>query len=595
MVSAVRGVGSALLFATLAGLALAAVLSPAGVSAIPDAPCQLVPERQIEPMISDLGSEITITLGLDAACDADRLPLHLVLVVDSSDKMGEEQLDHLSDALSDAVRSITLADRQYLRIGVVEVGGGAARIKSFLTRDETRVLNALPRKNDAGGEQCVHCGLQEALRVLWNGRTGRGPEELREAILLATAGIDQDGCDALRTSANDLKAFGALVVTTCVGRSCDERCLSDAASDRRFAFRSWDWSFVGRRMTELVTSTGPSFHPIETVRIEDWLAEDKLAYTRGGDPTDGEANHLIWRFEPWPTAGVTRTYHARSIACGRYRTSSEAPRAEIAYNNTFWAKVPETVLQFANPVIEVACAPSPTVPPSTSPTITVTASPVPTRSSTSTPERPVFGIYLPVVSRLGCLSRGEALDLVVAMDVSGSMMLPAPAALEATRLETARLIALSVVDHLQPGTDRAGVLFYGDEELMHMRAPLAECCGAAKLALGEVPRFNGSRMDLAIERSVAELQQAARRPAADRVILLLTDGDLNLTPEEALLDSAGSARGQSIGLQIVVVGEGADLELLARVAGSPGRVHEVRADWLPDPHRVLGPFPRCRR
>ncbi len=560
-------------------------------------PCRLDPTRIVFPLEPAKEDEVTLTLGLRAICNPDDRPLHVVLVVEATDRMGDVQVEKLSGALRDALQELQLEERPYLRVGVVTIGDGKAQVRSFLSSDESRVLNALPDREETGGDQCVHCGLQEALRVLWNGREGRAQEELREAILLATAGVDQSGCDALQRSADNLKAFGALVVTACVGRSCEQRCLSEAASQERFAFRSWDWSFVGRRFSELVESTGPSFYPVESVSMEDWLAEGKLTYTRGGEPSEGVGNKLVWHFAPFPETGVTRTYYARAITCGRFRASEEPASALVDFNDTFWAEVGDLSVQFANPVLDVPCAVPPTLTPTAEPSWTPPATATSTATPVVTPSRPGSDLYFPSLHKLACaLSRGPV-DVMFAIDVSGSMLQRATRPSDGTRLELSKRIAFSMLDYLEAEDSRAGVVVYGDEELIQVVAPLADCCGTARLALDSLPFYNGSRVDLALERAEAELRGPAARQGASQVVIVLTDGDLNQTPTSRLIEVATRARARGVSLHIVGVGPDARdaANLFIAAAGARSRLHLAYDRLFASPEVVLGPVPLCRR
>jgi Mg-chelatase subunit ChlD len=585
---------------TETGTAVASTPTPQATFTPTPAPlCAVSHDRLVDPLTPKTNQEITLTLAMAAECDPNRRPLNLVLVVEATERMGDVQVEKLTQALRDAVEDLDIASRDHLRIGVVTIGGGSAQVRSFLTNDESRILNALPDRDDAGGDPCVHCGLQEALRVLWNGRGGRSADEVREAIVLATVGIDQSGCDALRVSADNLKAFGALVVTACVGRSCENRCLSEAASHERFAFRSWDWTFVKRRIAELAESSGPSFFPIASVTIEDWLSDGKLSYTRGGEPSEGMGNRLVWSFAPWPSEGITRTYHALAITCGRFRASQAGPNATINFNGTFWSHLDPLHVQFANPVLDVPCAepatatPTPTRPATASPTATATA----TATGEATRYRPRSEVYLPVALKLSCTTEWAAVDVALAIDVSGSMVQPAIVGRPETRLDVARRIGESILGRLQPGSDLVAIVVYGDEELIQVLAPLADCCGTARLALDRLPYYNGSRMDLAIEVAEAELLGPRGRPAAAKVIVVLTDGDLNRTPYDRLVEVAGRVRGRGSAIHLVAVGEDVaeDPDRLVEIVGAPGRLHLTASVRGLTPEDILGPIPRCRR
>jgi len=152
-----------------------------------------------------------------------------------------------------------------------------------------------------------------------------------------------------------------------------------------------------------------------------------------------------------------------------------------------------------------------------------------------------------------------------------------------------------MTERLLPGRDRAAVVVYGDGEFVQVLAPLADCCGAARLALELLPRYDGSRMDLAIDAAVAQLTGPSARDDAKNVLVLFTDGDLNQTPEARLLASAAGAQRVGIRLHAVGIGAQADPALLARVTGGPGRVFLTRTMRFADVLSFLAPLPRCHR
>jgi hypothetical protein len=339
----------------------------------------------------------------------------------------------------------------------------------------------------------------------------------------------------------------------------------------------------------------PSFYPVEGVYIQEWLAEGKLAYSGGGEPNEGDGNKLAWSFVPWPAEGITRTYHARPIACGRFRASEEAPSARIEYNDTFWSSVPDSVIAFGNPVLDVPCQPTPTeVVPSPSPTA-VTPTPPTTPSPVSTEDRIGARLHLPLALNRACAVASESVDVVIALDVSGSMVYPADELGGVTRMEAARIIALDMVDHLVASRDRVAIVFYGDHELIQVRAPLADCCGPARMALEQVPLLNGSRMDLALAEAERQLSGPAARPQSDKVVVVLTDGDLNQTPLSELVSRASSLRASGARLHVVAVGDVADRDLFTSVVGAPGQLHLTREMGPAALDRLLGALPRCRR
>jgi Mg-chelatase subunit ChlD len=567
--------------------------------------CVFTSTHTVRPATVPIDAGLTVTLGLQGTCPDDGRMLHIVFVVDASEQMKDRSRDWLPVLLSDlesALVGLPPDSWEKMEVGVVSFRDRTAETESHLTNGTDDLVRALHDIAVSPGNDCIECGLREGLRkarrLLQAGRADMPSEAFREVIVLASRGFETTRCDAVRAATNEVKPFGILVITACGGGECDRKCLSEAATAESFAFASGEWGYLGTALRQLLDEEGP-FHPIESVGIVDELSE-MLLYTTGGDPSSAVGNRLEWRFSPWPSDGITRSYAARAVGAGHFRLSDHVS-ADVRYNDAFGTGFVESV-SFENPFVRVlaptATASTTPTPPVTrtriatatftpGPSVTPTVEGAATPSTTATCDpRPgpttVRTLFLPVALRRGCAPGASRVDVALVIDVSGSM---AAADVErmASRWDAAANIAESLVTYYMAGpADRAAVIPFADHA--EVRSGLRDGLPQARAKLNRLPRWNGSRMDLAIEAAVRELLPDPRmgdedsRPDAHKVILLLTDGDLNQAPREQLLRAASDARAAGIQIIAVVLGRDAraDLNAMRLITGSESRVLETR-------------------
>jgi uncharacterized protein YegL len=473
----------------------------------------------------------------------------------------------------------------WLSLGVVSFSDHANVLRG-LTGSPEQVLAGIRNVEVDTGVPATPEGLRdalrEALRMLPAARPGRTQDEVRtgprEVILVASNGVESAACDRVRDEAADAHARGVLVMTACVGANCGRTCLAEApsvlAGRGKFEFRSWSsWKFLPPVLSDLVATTGPYFAPIERVTVVDQLHEN-LLYEGGGDPSAGDPSRLAWSFAPWDAAPLLRAYRVRAMGVGRYVVSRQVT-ATLHFNDIFWPGLRRTV-DLVNPVLEVAtptatpatpvattATPTSVGSPTTTPTLTVTPSP----TADPGPSRQPARVYLPYLARSACAGQVQPVDVMLLLDVSGSMGQAVPGF--ANRLQLARELAGQLVEAL-PAEAQVGILQYS--ESVEVLAPLATCCAAARSALGRVTYGPGTRLDLAIEAALAQLTGPAARSGARAAMVFLTDGDLNQTTESALATSLEHMAGRGITGHAVGIGDISDLALLLRLAGDASRV-----------------------
>ncbi len=592
----------ALVVALAVGVPGALARPPAGPRQADEWPCDLVSRRVARPADGvPLEAEITVTMSLLAACAPVTRPLHVVLVVDASSDM-RSQLSALQDALVDAVVDLRLAERPWLSMGVVSFAE-QAEVKRALSNGQEQVIAGV-RDIAAAGAPATAAGLndavREALRMLPAARPGRSEADVRsgprEVIVVLSAGVESGACDRVRDQAADARASGVLVMTACVGANCDRTCLAEvpsSVSGRRFAFRSWSsWSFLSELLLDLAAASGPFFSPIDRVSVMDVLHEN-LMYQGGGDPTTGDGRRLSWSFAPWSADAVTRSFQVQAVGIGRFLVSRSVS-ATVFYNGTFWPG-PSRTMALMNPVLEVFDPRQQT--PTATPTVPPTPTATPTRLGTATPGPTVTGaptrrperLWLPYLSRLSCPLARPATDLVLLLDVSGSMQGPA-SGYPGDRRAAAQAVAGFLLDGLG-AQDQVAVLQYGAR--FDVLAPLAPCCGPARAGLAGLGYLDGTRLELALAEAARQLTGPAGRATARRALVLFTDGDLNQTDESALAVALATLRDLGVMRYAVGVSDEADVPLLVRLAGHQARVFLTGRDGPTPALWPAGPPPRC--
>ncbi len=149
-----------------------------------------------------------------------------------------------------------------------------------------------------------------------------------------------------------------------------------------------------------------------------------------------------------------------------------------------------------------------------------------------------FGTHLESIKR-------EGLDIVVAMDVSTSMLAQDQ---QPNRLEHAKRDLRSIVSRLNG--DRIGLVSFAGDAFV--QCPLTLDYAAAEMVLAAIDQYSvetqGTNLGAAIEKATAVFKQQDRKY---KVLVLLTDGEDN---EEQGLAAAEEARKQGIKIYTVGIG-----------------------------------------
>jgi Ca-activated chloride channel family protein len=145
-------------------------------------------------------------------------------------------------------------------------------------------------------------------------------------------------------------------------------------------------------------------------------------------------------------------------------------------------------------------------------------------------------------------------DVVLVLDVSSSMLERTSG--NRTKLAAAVEAAGGFVDSLQPTADQAALVTF--DESARLIRPLTSDKAALRLALATVVTAQFTRIDLGLSEARRELGSPRARPAAQPVVVLLTDGRNNPEPPETAVREAEAARRE--GIRLFAIGLGADVD-----------------------------------
>ncbi len=624
------------------------------------APCAITVTRTVAPLDPEIGTDVVITTGVRTHCiDAATRPLHLVLLIDASDKMAGGKLDEARRALEGALRAMNLPSKPHVRVGVVSFAETARSGRPLARVTDVQDLVADLNNIKLGGSARLESGISESLIALGAVRNLESPALLREVVFLVSSDEGEEStCENVRQKARGLRDSGIVLTAACHGARCLIGCLP--LTLKPFMYQLLAWDGLREPLSDLLQARGP-FAPIRTVEVQDTLAP-QLRYVGGGDPTGGAGNVLAWTIERWTKDSVTLTYQAEVMTCGRFTSSVPGETesyAAVEYQDPLYRDLRQTIT-LPDVELDVPCEPvtpvtpqtpetpatpgtpstpntpatpaSPTTPTTTAtpgtPTIPVTPgtpstptkspttgtltptgpsstpthTPTPTRTATSTipPPQPMARIWLPIALPGACLGERDAVDLIIMADVSGSMSTPdVPGSLNRWTAERALVRAMIFggdgATGLRPGRDRFGLVVFGLDPESLITWDLEPCCDPSRaVSLETFWQFDGSDYALAL-RSAAALFADTPPRNAQRVLVIMTDGDLNRTPPEGFQRALDALDQAAVERHAIGIGAAARRADLVRLAGHPSRAHRAADHPAVTVPRALVSLPRCPR
>lgn len=559
-----------------------------------ESPCIPEHNKYTHPQVLLLGERTTVTLQATVLCAGETFPLHIVLVLDASGSMAGQPLKQMQDAAIKLVNRMELRDHPETEIGVVQFNS-TARTLTGLSNNQGRVVGAI-RRVRAGGGTAIDLGIQEGLKVLIRGRsrTGGGRSDVHEVMVVLSDGGNNAGCPPVLRAANQAKGQGVLMITVCVGPSCDAQCMRQAASSPRYFYQVENAGqlieVLHQIRNEILNIT------LKKLTVTDVLPDNMLYVDGSADPEPKSISPnrdiLEWQTNYVPSDGVTFTFQVEPQQPGDWPTNIEASgiyRDNQNREGTFVFNVPWVTVLKADP-IPTRTEPPPT--PTVTPTFTPGPTPTPTRTPTPTPTPRPKPVYLPIMVRHPCTPSHYYSDVALVLDISTSMnrlTRTGRTKLEATLEQAQRFVGQM---RFEPDVDgrHDQVAVVGFNFWSWIEQPLSNNPESIRGALARLPQRQAefTRLDLAIVRGIQALSSEDAQELNTKVIILLTDGLPNQVPydsedgtmETTVLRRAANAKNGGIRVYTIAIGEPEDTNpgLLSQVATHPSLYY-----YEPDP------------
>ncbi|MFI0608037.1 MAG: VWA domain-containing protein [Anaerolineae bacterium] len=512
--------------------------------------CRLAGDKQAMPASLALGEQVEVTLQIGGSCPDAGQGVDIVLAIDRSFSMMEN--NKITDTIAAALAFADQVDMSRDRLGLVTFNNSAA-LAQGLTADRAAVKRAISSISPAGGTN-IAAALETATAELLG---PRARVTARPVLILLTDGKD-DQPDAVLRMAEVAKVAGIRLFTIGFG-AVDPMVMVRSASSPEDSFYAPDATALGGIYAEIAKRLTATVLA-RSLSITDELPADMRFVGPSSGPTPRVAgNTLSWTFTDLPFDGMTMAYRVQPQQIGRRPTNVRA-----------WAEFVDGLAQlgdltFPVPMVEVLSQPpTPTRTPSPRPTATPSATP------TATP-RPAEPIFLPLVVFQRCQDKTVFADVMLAIDTSGSMAQPAADG-QRTRLQVAAEAATQFVTLLltERGNQAGVVTFDSDARVL---APLTGDAAQLQNILAGLQSVQGTRIDRGLQEAAAELAGPRAQPGSNRVIVLLTDGRVDIDPQ-LVVGAADAAK--AVGITVVAVGLGSDtdvdFDLLGRIASRPENV-----------------------
>ncbi len=523
--------------------------------ASPPGSCLLVPDKRAAPPSLMLGDEVSVTLTIAGRCPEPPAPVDLVILLDASGSMAAGESD--ARALDALLTILAGLDPRAARVGLVTFAE-SVRVLQPPDHDLPAVAAAAARVRAAGASRLA-AGLERTADLL-SAERDASPERLdaRRLVLLLTDGAIEDD-PALWPAHDRLRAENAeLHVLRFANEELDfrhqvtmrslvvdeDRILSDPPDE---AIRKHLFALTYRARTRGL---------LASARIVDVLPDDMAYVPDTARPPalyDTATRSLIWDVAARPgqpmLGAPTLTYRLRPLQAGLRPTNVLATAAITD------ALGQPATLRFPVPEVEVLA--------------------------------PRWTLHMPVLGRSACLRPPPALDVVITLDTSRSMDLPAgdPNDPSRSRLDAAREAVLVLAHDLAAQGDqppggartsahRIGVVAF--HETAREVLPLGDDLALLRTSLAALRTAPGSRLDAGLRTAGAMIARSDR--SAERVVVLLTDGRQGGGPAGA---RAARDAARALDARRITIGYGPrgsiDLSLLRDLAG-----HHDDAMYAPD-------------
>jgi Mg-chelatase subunit ChlD len=516
----------------------AATAAPSGAApasapaSAPDGVCEVFTGKIARPTEVYVGQEVEIVLTVDGRCPD--LPqtggkADIVLVIDRSSSQRDNGT--WEPTVLAASLFVDLIDFSQNQVGVVAFERNASLIQP-LSSDAAAVraaIQAIPAPPVLGWSTNITAGVNASQAEL---TSPRHRTDATPVLVLLSDGKHSDiFTGPPLPAANAAKQAGTLIITIGLGAdAAATNTLRSLASKPELYFPAPTADDLADAYRQVAGAVATGSGKITGLEVYDLLPPE-VAYVDGSavpPPSEINPGELIWRFASLPSGGWTARYRVRALVTGTYATN------KLAYVDFLDGDGSAATRDFPEPRITV----------------------------TEPPERQ--SIFLPILYH-GYCKPVSPFDVVLVVDTSSSMW--------GEKLARTRDAARDFLRLLEMPPSQAGVVAFNAEATVVQG--LTADRPAALLALDNLPRGEGTRIDKGLRAAVDLLARPGRDLGHAPVVVLLTDGQQEGAERQEALNAGAAARRAGVTVFTIGFGSDVDPELLERLAGNPDRFYSA--------------------
>ena len=549
--------------------------------------CGAIAFKSAQPTEVELGQPVEVQLVVDGSCPSEDQNVDVVLTLDRSGSMYGRKMQSARDG---AINFVLNVDGPRSRVGVTTFSNGAEEVVP-LTEERVRAIRGIAGVV-AGGSTNIVEGLSQARQTM--NRAVVRPD-LTRVIIFLSDGRHSIGSVPIRQLDDVIAATrsdGIRVFTIGLGGDADRDTLRRMATDATHFYVSPTEDELGEIYQQIAgrIAATPLF---KSVVVKDRVPGNMQFLPGTGRPVepawDEASRTLSWDLGTVPEPGFRLTYQLLPLRPGLWPTNVDAWTEHVDGRDApgrldfpvpyvrikgFLPTDTPTPTETPSATPTPSDTPSPTVTPTATPTLTPTSSPTPTRTLTATPSprpsrtptRRPQPIFLPFAMVDRCTPQTRLSDIVLVLDSSSSMEFPTHQGGPKKR-EAMVAAASAFLDLLGLPSERVALVQFHNEAKL-----LTDLTGdrqVARAALGRLTGKAGTRIDSGLELARQVLAGPARRPEAQGVVVLLTDGRPTTSrPAEVLL---AADRLKAMNVIVFTIGLGSDVDpvLLQLLASRP--------------------------
>jgi len=490
------------------GSAAASAADDPGTSA-----CVVEPAKTADPSLLELGEAARITLDLESVCPEKAAPIDVVLVMDQSASMLDD--DKLTNAKTAAYAFLEEMDFEQSRVALIAFNH-VAGMRLGLTDDKARLRSEVGSLIASG-----QTNISSAIELASDHLEEAGDPERTRAMIVLTDGFNTVPADPVPVAAQSAKDLGIIVATICTGGDCDTE-LPAAASEPALHFDVPD----SAELAELYRTLAEKLqkNAIVSLTIVDVLPAN-MRFIPGSSVPEPDAV-------------------AHDVATG-----------ETTLTWVLTGGMPEGGISYSVEPLELGVHPT---------NVVATGDFVDRKGL---PGRTEFPVPIVEVIAPPCLPR--ALEVYFLIDDSTCLFntrLSGMDALEAIAEGVDRSL-----DQMSLGRDTAAIIGFGDTAELFQ--PLTTDREALLDAVMRVAmRDMSARLDLAYDEVRSEMRSPRHNPRAQVVTVTITDGPMMAAPERSSA-RAEFLRREGVLHYIIAVGPIVQHSILRPIAEPDGYRH----------------------